>query len=57
MGIYQNIYDIIHTYIFGGVQMSSNMELVCILIATIGCVFLISIPFLLVWKLILTITR
>lgn len=57
MGIYQGIYDIIHTYIFGGVQMSSNMELVCILIATIGCLFLISIPFLLVWKLILTISR
>lgn len=57
MGIYQGIYDIIHTYIFGGVAMSSNMELVCILIATICCVFFISIPFLLVWKLILTITR
>ena len=57
MNIYQSLFDIIHTYIFGGVEMSSNMELVCILIATIGCLFLICIPFLLVWKLILTITR
>lgn len=57
MNIYQSFYDLIHTYIFGGVEMSSNMELVCILIATLGCLFLICIPFLLVWKLILTITR
>lgn len=52
MSIYQNCYDLIHTYIYGGVTMGSEMELVCILLATMACVFLFACPFILVWKII-----
>lgn len=52
MNIYQSLYDLIATYIFGGVQMTPNMDLVAIMIATIGCVFLVSLPFTLVYKVV-----
>lgn len=52
MGIYQNIFDLIHQYIYGGVELTADMNLVTTLIATAGCIFIIAIPFLLVWKVI-----
>lgn len=58
MSIYQNLYDIIQTYIFGGVtELGSNQELVCMLVSTIGSIFLISIPFLVVYFVIRLILR
>lgn len=50
MNIYQNIYDIIHNYIYGGVTLSAQMELVAVTLSTVGCVFVFALPFLLVWK-------
>lgn len=50
MSIYQNIYDLIVTYIYGGVTLSAQMELVTVTLATIGCVFVFALPFVLVWK-------
>lgn len=53
MSVYQSLYDLISTYIFGGnIVANSYQELVTILISTCGCIFLISIPFLIVWKII-----
>lgn len=52
MGIYQSIFDLIHQYIYGGVELSADMNLVATLIATAGCIFIIAIPFLTVWKVI-----
>lgn len=52
MSIYQNLFDLIHSHIYGGVTLTPDMNLVCTLISTIGCVFLVSLPFLLVWKVI-----
>lgn len=52
MNIYQSLYDLIATYVFGGVEMTANMDLVAIVISTIGCVFLVALPFLLVYKVI-----
>lgn len=58
MSIYQSLYDLIQTYIFGGVaELGSNQELICMLIASVGSIFLVAIPFAVVWKLILLITR
>ena len=48
MGIYQNIYELIQTYIYGGVELSSEMELVTVLISTLSCIFLIALPFIIV---------
>lgn len=56
--MYQSLYDLVQTYVFGGVaELGSNQELVCMLIATFGSVFMVAIPFILVWRLIIAITR
>lgn len=52
MNIYQDIFDIVKQYIFGGVELTANMDLVAITLSTIGCVFVFSLPFLIVWRLI-----
>ena len=51
MSIYQNIYDLIVQYIYGGVQLTADMELVTVFLSTSACVFVFSLPFLLVWKI------
>lgn len=51
MNIYLTLYDLLTTYIFGGqVVAQSNQELICILVATAGTLFLIALPFILVWR-------
>lgn len=52
MNIYNDIYQIIQQYIFGGAELTANMDLVAITLSTIGCVFVFAIPFLVVWKVI-----
>ena len=52
MSIYQNIYDLIVQYIYGGVQLTSDMELVTVTLATMACIFVFALPFLVVWKVI-----
>lgn len=53
MGIYQGIYDLINTYVFGsGIVAGSFQELATILISLLACIFLISLPFILVFKII-----
>lgn len=50
MNIYQNCYDLIQTYIFGGEVLTSNTELVCIALSSCACIFVFALPFLIVWK-------
>lgn len=57
MSIYQNLYDLIVNYIYGNVPLTSDMELVTVTLATIGCVFVVSLPFIVVWQFIKIITR
>lgn len=45
MGIYQAIYDLIATYIYGGVALTPSMILVNTTVSTIGCLFILAIPF------------
>lgn len=54
--IYQSCFDLIHTYIYGGVDLTSDMSLICTLVSTIACLFLFSLPFLIVWKVLQFIT-
>lgn len=49
--MYQNLYDLIHQYIYGGVTMTADMELTATIISTIGCVFLFALPFMIVKKI------
>ena len=48
--IYQTCYDLVQTYIFGSVQVGSYQELVCIIISAAACIFVFSLPFLIVWR-------
>ena len=52
MSIYQSLFDLIHTYVYGGVTLTADMSLVATLISTAGCIFLVALPFLIVWKVI-----
>lgn len=52
MGIYQSCYDLIHTYVYGGVELTTNMDLTCVLVATAASLFCVALPFCVVWKII-----
>lgn len=50
MSIYDNIYNLIATYVYGGdIAAGSFEELVCIFFSTGACLFMVSLPFLVVW--------
>lgn len=52
--IYSLLYDLINQYVFGGQSLTtgSNAELICMLIASIGSVFVVVIPFIVVIKIV-----
>lgn len=50
MSMYESIFDLIHTYIYGGVLLTSDMSLVCTLISTISCMLFFFIPFYVVYS-------
>lgn len=52
MSIYQSIFDIIHTYIYGGVTMTADMTLTTTLLSTGASIFVVALPFTVVWKII-----
>ena len=52
MNIYSSCFELIHQYIYGGVSLSSDMNLVCTLLATFACIFVFAFPFLVVFKII-----
>ena len=46
MGIYQSLYSIINEYIFSGAIVAESVQdLACTLVALIGSVFVIALPF------------
>lgn len=50
--MYQALYELISNGIFDSTSLSGYQDLVTTLLATIGSVFIVSIPFLVVWKVI-----
>lgn len=53
MNIYQSLYDLVNTYIYGGVaNTADSTELACVLIASIGTLAMVAIPFALCYKII-----
>lgn len=53
MNIYQDVYNIITTYLFGGsVPVGSNQELITIALSSIATIFVFALPFVVVLKLI-----
>lgn len=52
MNIYQSLYDLVNTYIFGGaIAPETVQDLACTLLSLSGSIFVFAIPFLVVWKL------
>ena len=51
MGIYHNLYDLIVQYVYGN-NLPPDGELIATLIATAGSLFVVALPFLVVWKVI-----
>lgn len=50
--IYLDIYTILHTYIYGGVELTADMSLTLTLLSTAACVFAVALPFIAVrWLL------
>lgn len=54
MSIYDSLYQLVAEHIFGSVA-SAPQELVCTLVSTFGAIFLIALPFALVWRFIIAI--
>ena len=50
--MYQSIFDLVHTHVYSGVELTPDMNLVCTLVSTIGCIAYIAIPFVVVYGLI-----
>ena len=49
--IYPQIYALLQTYIYGvDVVLTGDQTLTLTLMATTACVFLVSLPFILVWQ-------
>lgn len=51
MIIYDSLFNLLESYIFGTVTSGTYEELVCIIGATIGSLFLVSLPFIVVWRM------
>lgn len=49
--IYQTLYNLIQTYLFSGATSGSYEELMTIIVATIGTLTIVVLPFLIVWKI------
>lgn len=51
--VYNTIYDLIETYIFGGsIAVGSHQDLTATILASIICVLVFALPFLIIWKVI-----
>lgn len=55
-GIYWDIFDILHTHIYGGAELTSDMNLVLTMLSTTACLFCFAVPFMVVWWVIKRIT-
>lgn len=49
--IYQTCYDLVVTYMYGAVESGSYHELVAILFSTAATLFVMCMPFLVVWRI------
>lgn len=50
--MYMNLYTLLQNGIYGDIALTADMELTLTLLSTCGCVFLVSLPFLLIYKII-----
>lgn len=51
-GIYEAIYNILQSGIYGDMVMTSDMSLTLTMLSTLASVFVVTLPFIVVWKVI-----
>ena len=52
-GIFPTLYSLLHEYLYGlATELTPDMSLTLTLLSTIGCVFVVALPFLFGWKLV-----
>lgn len=52
MSIYQEIFNIINTHVFGGATLTGTQLLAVDLISTTACLFCVVLPFIIVWRVV-----
>lgn len=53
INLFDTFYNLLNTYVFGGsIVPNTYADLVCILVSCCATLFMISLPFLLVWRFI-----
>ena len=51
MVIYDTLYGLLSEYIFGGgIELGTYPDLICMLVATIGCLLVVALPFIVIWR-------
>lgn len=51
-GIYLALYELIQNAFYGSATLTGWQEMVLTVLATIGCLFVFVVPFIVVWKVI-----
>ena len=51
-GIYLALYELIQNTFYGAAALTGWQEMVLTVLATIGCLFVFAVPFIVVWKVI-----
>lgn len=51
-GIYLALYELIQNAFYGAAILTGWQEMVLTVLATIGCLFVFAVPFIVVWKVI-----
>lgn len=52
-GIFITLYSLLHQYLYGlATELTPDMSLTLTLLSTIGSVFVVALPFLVVWKVV-----
>ena len=51
-GIYLALYELIQNVFYGSATLTGWQEMVLTVLATIGCLFVFAVPFIVVWKVI-----
>lgn len=52
MAMYFTLYNLLHQYIYGlETTLTADMELTLTIISTLGALFVVALPFILVWKI------
>lgn len=52
MGIYQTFYELIQSVVYGTTALTGWQEMTLTVISTIACLFVLAVPFIVVYKVI-----